>query len=340
MHRAMKRPHLLLSLLLPSALLLAACDRGDELESPEPLDERAAVAAADGDADGPPRAHADHRGRGGHKVDRLCEKLACSDEQRVRIEGLAERMRSERPEPSGDRDAANRALATAFGGATLAAADLQAYRAAVEPDVDERDAIVVEAAVELHGILDAQQRQTLADKVERHGLPFVGGRGRGGKHHGERVDGDERSDDERGAHRAERLCEGIACTAEQQTRLAELLQERPGQGEVPEADRQALALAFRGDTLSEEAVGAYLDAASKARADGHAAMDARVVEVHGVLTQAQRATLAERIATDGPRALGLHGGKGGKDHHGKRGGKKGRRGKGPRGPQGEAAQFG
>jgi Spy/CpxP family protein refolding chaperone len=274
-------------------------------------------------------------------VDRLCEKLACSDEQRVRIEGLAERMRAERPEPAGDRDAANRALATAFAGQSLSTADLQAYRAAVEPDGDERDAMIVEAAVELHGILDASQRQTLADELERHGLPFVGGRGRGGKHRGERADGGERSGDDRGAHRAERLCEGLACSAEQQTRLAELLQERPEQGEVPQADRQALALAFRGGALSEEAVGAYLDAAAKARADGHAAMDARLVEVHGVLTPAQRATLGERVAADGPRALGLHGGKG---HHGKQGkGGKGKKGGGDRrhrAPQGEAAQFG
>jgi Spy/CpxP family protein refolding chaperone len=353
MHSAIKRPHLLLTLLLPSALLLAACDRGDELESPEPLDDRAAV-VADGDADGPPRAHADHRGRGAHKVDRLCEKLACTDDQRVQIEGMAQRLRAERPEPSGDRAAAKRALAQAFGGETLAAADLQAYRAAVEPDVDDRDAMIVEAALELHGILDVQQRATLAEKIEHKGLPFVGGRGHGHggkKHHdaagGDRPSGDRPSKEDRGIRRAERLCEGLACSEEQKLQLAELLQERPAQSGVPKADREALAQAFGGETLAEAAVTAYLEAATQARAQADAAFDARVIALHGMLTPTQRAALLERIAAKGPRALGLggggkgkhgHHGKGGKGHHGK-GGKKGKHG-GRHGVAGESAQFG
>lgn len=335
MHRPSLRPALLLSLLLPTALLLGACDRGDELESPEPLVGREAQ-AADAPEAGAPREGAHHRGPG-KKVDRLCEKLECTADQRTHVEGIAVRMRSERPEPSGDRDAANRTLAQAFTGERFSAADLGAYRKAVEPDADDRDALIVEAAVELHGILDAEQREILATKVAEHGLPFMGGK-RGGKHRDHAADG-ERGSDERGAKKAARLCEMIGCSEAQSAKIAALVQARPERSEVPAADREALAQAIRSEALSEAAVSAYLDAARVVRAAEHEAQAARVVELHGVLTAEQRATLAERFAAEGPRALGLHGGEG---RHGKKGGhgKKGRRGDGPRGEQGEARGVG
>ncbi len=334
MHPASQRRTHLLRFLLPAALLVAACDRGDELETPEPQGDRAAEAAPVA-TDAPPREErAHHRGKG-HKLDRLCEKLACTDEQRVRIEGLADRLWAERPEPTGDRDAANRALARAFGGDAFGAADLQAYHAAAGPDVDEMDALLVEAVGELHSILDEGQRATLADKIEKRGLPFMRG-GRGGRHHGE-------PDEHRGAELAERLCESITCAEEQEARIAGLVEGLPEPGQVPQEDREALARAFRGEALSDDAVNAYLDAAAKARVAARAAFEGKVVELHGLLTPQQRATLAEQIAEDGPRALGLSGkgshghekGKQGKKHD--REGKKGRRGPGPRG---EAAQFG
>lgn len=334
----MHRPTRFLRFLLPAALLVAACDRGadDELETPEGVDERAAEAApsAADDAARPELAH--HRGKG-NKLERLCEKLECTADQRVRIEGLADRLWAERPEPTGDRDAANRALARAFGGAAFSTADLQAFHAAMGPDADEMDALLVEAVGELHGILVAEQRATLAEKIERHGLPFAGGRG--GRHHGSKRGGDDH-----GAERVERLCGAIACTADQQARIAALVLARPEPGQVPEADRVALAVAFRGESLADEAVNAYLDAAAKVRAADRAAMEARVVELHGLLTVEQRATLAERVAEDGPRALGLlgkgpHGkehGRGGKKHD--RDGKK--RGRDGAGAPAEATQLG
>lgn len=328
MHRASQRRTSFLRFLLPAALLVAACDRGDELESPEPLDDRAAEAAvADGDG---PHAERGHHGGKGHKLERLCEKLECTDEQRVKIEGLADRLYAERPEPAGDRDAANRALATAFSGEGFSAADLQAYHAATRPESDEMDALLVEAVGELHGILDASQRATLADKIEKRGLPFLGGKG--GKHHG------KRGGDEHVAKVTEHFCAAVACTEEQRTQVAALVQARPEGGQVPEADRVALAQAFRGESLSDDAVTAYLDAAAKARAADLAARDAQAVQLHGLLTPQQRATLAEKIGEHGPKALlgkGPRGDHGGKKH---RGGKKGKRG--GEGPQGEAQQFG
>lgn len=337
MHRATQRRTTLLRFLLPAALLVAACDR-DELEELEPEGDRAAMAVA-GDADDSPREHA-RRGKG-HGLDRLCAKLECTDEQRGRIEGLAQRLKAERPEPAGDRDAANRALAQAFGGHAFSVGDLQAWHAAAGRDADASHAALAEAVGELHGLLDAEQRATLAEKIERRGLPFLGG-GAGGKHHGK---GSEK--------RAARLCEAVACTGDQEARIAALLQAPPEAGQVPQAEREALARAFRGESLPEAAVTAYLDAAAKARAEQRAALDAKAVELHALLTPEQRAILVGRIAAKGPKALGLYGGKGkghrfeGKGHHGKghrfggkkagRGGNEGRRGPGP---QGEAQQFG
>lgn len=251
----------------------------------------------------------------------------------MKIEGLADRLNAERPEPAGDRNAANRALATAFAGDGFSAADLQAYHGATAPAADELDAMLVEAVGELHGILDATQRATLADKIEERGLPFLGGKG--GKHHG------KRGGDDHVAKGTERLCAAVACTEEQRVQITELVQAQPEGGQVPEADRAALAQAFRGESLSDEAVTAYLEAAAKARAADMAARDAQTVQLHGLLTPPQRATLAEQIGEHGPKALlGKGHGKGPRgDHGGKkhRGGKQGKRGEGP---QGEAQQFG
>jgi hypothetical protein len=198
------------------------------------------------------------------------------------------------------------------------------------------DARLEEAVGELHAILDAGQREILADKIERRGLPLLSG-GRGKRHHGERGE-------DHGAKLAGRVCETVACSEAQAAQIAALVQDLPEPGQVPEADRAALARAFRGESLSDDAVTAYLDAAAKARAADRAVLEGKVVELHGLLTASQRAALAERVAEDGPRALGMpgkgrgHGKKhGGKQHGGKQhGGKKGR---GP-GPQGEAQQFG
>jgi Spy/CpxP family protein refolding chaperone len=316
-----RSPSLLPRLLLPAALLLAACDRGDEPETPEPADDRAAEAASSA-VDGPSHARAHRRGKG-KKVDRLCETLACTDEQRARIDGLAERLWSKRSEREGDREAARQALAEAFAGDGFSAADIQAFGRA-GPATDGPDARLAEAVVELHGILDREQRAVLADKVQRRGLPFMGARG--SKH--ERTKGDG----ERGAKLAERLCQRVSCTETQATEIAALTAGLPEPGQVPSADREALANALRGSSLSEHDVHAYLDAAAKVRAADLAALEAKVVELHGLLTPAQRATVAERLAEDGPSGVF------GKGHHGKRGPgeKKQRRG----GPQGQAAQFG
>lgn len=323
----MKRTKSLLSL-LPCVLLLAvACDQG-EPDDPEALEDRVAVAAPAEAPASDDRTHRTGRGHGGaKKLIRLCEKLECTDEQLVRIAALTERLKPERDERlKGDVVAANQALAEAFRGDAFAVADLEAWRAAAKP-VGEEGALAP-VVVELHGILEADQRDVLAQKIERHGLPFAGGKG---KHHRGRKHGrDDEAGAERAAHKAARLCVPLSCAPEQEQQIAAVLQARPERPEVPEAARLALAEAFRGASLSEAAVRAYLDAAAETRAQHQATKHAQIVAVHALLTPEQRATLADRVQQDGPRALGLGKGKSGK--HGKGHGRGGKR----RGPRGEA----
>ncbi|MCX4240032.1 Spy/CpxP family protein refolding chaperone [Paraliomyxa miuraensis] len=330
----MNRAKSLLSL-LPCALLLAvACDQG-QAPDPEVLEDRVAEAAPPAD-ELAPREHGRHaRGHhggghhegGGDKLMRLCDKLECTDDQRTRIEGLADRLapnlRGERAK--GDVDAANEALADAFAGDGLTAAALEAWRTTAWPEPGARADALAPAVVELHGILDPTQREALAEKIERHGLPFAGGRGNKweGKRGGKR--GHDRDDEalaDRAAHEAAKVCGPLSCSEQQQEELAAVLQERPEPAEVSQDARAALADAFRGDGLSDAAVRAYLDAAAEARVQEHAAMDAQVVAIHELLTAEQRGLVAERIREDGPRGLGLHAGRdGGKKKH-RRGGKK------------------
>lgn len=337
MHRPTHRRVTPLYGLLPAILLLAgACEREEALEDPDTLDDRSAMAAPDQAEPGAPHEHAHHGGKG-KKIDRLCEALACTADQRVRIEGVAERLWSERPGPKGDRRAANAALAQAFGDAGFSSDALRAYHAAVGPDEEEIEALMAEAVVELHGVLTAEQRATLAEKIAERGLPLVGGHGpkRGG----------EGPDEGRGARLTERLCAAVTCTEAQAAEIGRLVQARPERSAVPQAEREALAAAFRGEALADEPVHAYLDAVAKARVQDREAMEASVVALHGVLTPEQRAALAAQVAEDGPRALGLGGkhgkgrhGKGGKHGKGKRG--EGRRGEGERGGPGGEAHFG
>ncbi len=342
MHRATKRPPFLSSILLPSALLLIACNRGEGLESPEVATEPAAEMSREGDQ--PPVA-AHHRG--GKKVERLCEKLECSAEQRVRIQSIAERLRGERPKPRGDRSAANGALAEAFGGERFTRADVTAYREAVTPDLDGLDAKIAAATVELHGLLEAKQREALALEITRSGLPLVRGSKHGpkrrGRHHDERAGGEGHGGGDRGARVAARLCAEIACTEAQQARIAALMQPRPEPAEVAQTDRDALAEAFRSDALSEADVTAYLEALTKARAAQHERQATRVVELHGALTPEQRGKLAERVAVEGPRGFGLRVGgehQGKKGGHGKKGGRGGKGGHAKRGGHGRKGAGG
>lgn len=310
--------------LLPSTLALFACDRGDELEAnPEadPVEERDAelVDEAD-DAEAPsPHHRRRHHARRGDPAQTLCERLSCTDDQAQRITALfeAHRPEGERP-PREDRRAAKQALARAFGSDTLSADDLAAYRRAKHPEDASRSTTVVALATGLHEVLDAEQRATMAQKIERRGLPMAGRRG-GRGHHGRRGGPDA-------SRGTEHLCAPLSCTNEQRTAIEALLTEH-GEARDPSGlaeARTALAEAFRSDALTADAVEAYLEAEANAEKDRHGTQDAMVLGVHGVLDSAQRATAAERIEHHGLR--GLLGDKG--EHRGGKG--KHRKGKGKR----------
>ena len=351
------------SLMLAFAGSVAACDSGsNEPSLTDPAQSGETGEAADVAARG--EAHAGDR-RGGHKSpgDRLCKMLECSDAQATQIAELfarPERDPAQREAKKAERDAANTKLAAAFRSEQFAGADLARHRSQRpqhEPKTDEK----LEKLAALHAILTPEQRAKLADRFEKGGMPLLGG-GKGGhgpkrgghgpggmsERHGSPEGGSEGRDEpdaaERIAHRAEKICDGLSCTAAQVQQLQGLLESahssRPDESEIEarKAERQKmgseLATAFRAESFDESVFASAMAKRKEAGEERRELAESRQTElmvgIHGVLTPAQRATVATRIEKAGPRGImgakeeRHKGGKGGKG--GKRGGRKGRHG--------------
>jgi Spy/CpxP family protein refolding chaperone len=113
-------------------------------------------------------------------VESLCERVSCTTEQRTQITTLLEGARPERKRD----EAADKKMAAAFRGDSLAVADVEAYLDGMkkhhEAEMTERDA----AVVSIHHLLTAEQRATLAADIAEHGpRGLIKGPGR---HHGKR----------------------------------------------------------------------------------------------------------------------------------------------------------
>ncbi|MEZ4428942.1 MAG: Spy/CpxP family protein refolding chaperone [Nannocystaceae bacterium] len=130
-----------------------------------------------------------------------------------------------------------------------------------------------------------------------------------------------------GMKKLERLCGLVSCSEDQQAKIGELLASHRGarHHERPDHDRDALsqvnadlAAKFRADALSTGDLAAYRLATSQtkgARADGKGAL---LLGLHGLLTPAQRSTLATEIEARGGHGLFGMGGhrRMGGDHEG------------------------
>src|SRR5690606_1971866 len=287
-------------------------------------------------------------------ADRLCKLVDCTDAQRGELSTVLARPQRDparKEAHESERSAANKQLADAFRGENFAGVDFDRHRAQ-RPARPDHTSEGLDKLAEIHRILTAEQRATLADRFERGGMPFLGGKsghgGKPGRHAGEQerkqsATGAESDRDQaqRLAHRVESLCEGLSCTDAQREQLASLSQgHKPTHDAVDKEARKAerketgaeLATAFRAETFDravfEKAAAKREDARSeheKVASRRHAEM---LVGIHGVLTPEQRETLATKIEAGGPAAVigGKRGKRGKHGEHGKRG-KQGKHGK-------------
>jgi len=319
--------------MLTAALLIApACD-SEELDPDTELraDDDAAPEADD--------TRADHK-RGRHNpAERLCQELACSDDQRSQIEALFVAQKDARKARKAERgDRGDRKAKRAELNAELAAA----FRAdSFDGAVLERelgDAVkhgarldhAAELIVGLHAILNTEQRAQLADRIEARGPWMLGGKHRGhhgpkgkkGRHGKRGADGDRDDEGRRGdnspeqrlAHKVERLCETLSCTEDQKTRLSAAFEgAHEARRDRPKPDFTPLADSFRSASVDVDGVTAILAANKPDRSAHLEAVAGFLAEVHDILTPEQRAIVADKIEVEGMRGLK------GKRHHGKRG---------------------
>ncbi|MBC8069433.1 MAG: hypothetical protein IAG13_13940, partial [Deltaproteobacteria bacterium] len=290
----MKR--LLLCVFLPLSLASIACDRDDDdVDSERAAQEEEAAEARPGFAHSP--------------VDKLCALVSCSDEQRSQLAAAmpapAKRQRGDKAE----RTAADTTLAAALRSEGFSARALESWRSAAHDGKGPGpDAAMI---VRVHDILDAGQRDTLADVLEAKGPGALLGHGKGGKHHkGDKAhkNGDKKADGSRGkGGKAERfaaeLCETIACHDGQAQAIAAALADGKGARERTTDADAAFAEAFRGEGLAAGTVTSYLATLEAAHDKESAARDAAIVKIHGLLDAEQRGALADEIAEQGLRAL-------------------------------------
>lgn len=119
----------------------------------------------------------------------LCAKLECTDTQREELRAVMSELRAD---SKGDREAIKRLrkqLAAEFAKAQPDEAAMRSIQATIATHQQQMRDRGLDAMLEVHALLDAEQRATLAKAMERRGMR---GMMRGGKGHrkgkGERGD--------------------------------------------------------------------------------------------------------------------------------------------------------
>jgi hypothetical protein len=129
----------------------------------------------------------------------------------------------------------------------------------------------------------------------------------------------------------ERLCNRLECTSEQRTKLkaigSKLAQDGKADRQTMKSLKSKLAVEFAKDAPNKRTLAQLFADMDKRQDAMQSRTQAALLEVHAVLTPAQRVELAEMIERRGPQAV--FGGKGGKGHKAKSGkqAKNGKRGK-------------
>ena len=250
----------------------------------------------------------DHHGPKGHAkmLDRLCDELECSDDQRTAIGELIAASKRDHEGPDAEREAMNEALATAFRSDTFDASALP------QPSDDDHAARRTEMAtliVGIHALLTAEQRDALATKVEssegplallghgkgKHGKHGKGKKGDEGEQAGKHGEGREFDPAEHAERKVEHLCELVTCTEAQQTKLETVVADAmadmapPAPPQVDDATKAKLAAALRADSLTVAELEPLLDAMRPAKPDKHAQLGELLASIHAVLTEIGRA---------------------------------------------------
>jgi hypothetical protein len=127
-----------------------------------------------------------------HKVDGLCERVTCTEDQKTQLtatfEGVHQARRDAR-EDAGDHEPNFKPIADAFRADTLSQDALRQAMAAMKTEHMSQKADhgkqIGTVVSEIHEILTPAQRAIVAKEIEEHGVRALMGK-RGDKHHGKR----------------------------------------------------------------------------------------------------------------------------------------------------------
>lgn len=132
----------------------------------------------------------------GAKRGAVCERLGCSDEQRAELGVIVKELRTD---AKPDREAIRSLqaeLAAEWATDAPDEAKLEALTGQIATHHQAMGRLAQDALMEVHALLDAGQRATLAKLIERRGLRALmgGGRHRGGKKGGKNGGGKNKSE--------------------------------------------------------------------------------------------------------------------------------------------------
>ncbi len=127
--------------------------------------------------------------------DGICERLECSDSQEASLAKIMGSMKEKLRAAHGKSGERHASLAAAMRDSSLTKSEVaKAFDKANA--ADEREAIMVDAFMQVHAVLDAEQRAELATMIESDGMRAVMGKHGGKGHHGKA--GKAKAKDDRG----------------------------------------------------------------------------------------------------------------------------------------------
>ena len=330
----MKRTLCLTGAALGAALFSFGCATGtDETEPTEPTEQAQEPQAAEpepkeatkhqGKMKHHRRGHGHHGAKGGHLLRAALKYVDLTDEQRTKIEAVADGLKRDRDPEA--RKARKEKLIAAIRSGDVSA--LSAAPADVEKHAREKAAKITSALNELHSILDADQRKQLTEAVAAKMKKRAQRRAAWGD------DGDwaHKKLGRRGfgAHKIERMARKLDLTEEQRGQLEEARKkaetERPSADEMKKrfeerrAHVEAMIAAFEKDDFDAKTLGLEQRFAERAKQKVSRKTKHLAVLVP-ILTDDQRAKLADTMQErlENPRSFRKPGrfGKHGRFGHG------------------------
>ena len=222
----------------------------------------------------------------------VCEALGCDAELQIRVNAILAELEGDRRDPNAVREA-HEALARHIRDRSLTTQDLEARIAEQGEQIDTRATHAAEALERLYALVDAAQRNALADLVEQRGLGVLVRAGGRRRRPSSNFDWQP-------------LCEHLGCTPAQQQVVQHVEDEAlqsTGAREAADGALRTLCEAFRKPGFSNADVTAFRVSIHPERLAAERQHVELLLQLQAILDDDQRHELAALLEERGLRGL-------------------------------------